>query len=208
MIRVQLPEAEPVVIAGVASWLTSHPDITIADALPDSPVDVLVAVARLVDGPFLDSLGETARRKGAVVVLALDNMPDDVLGRAEPAQVVSLLPRGSMDRDRLVAAVVAAPRQQPQHAATSAESLVAALRGELEDVRATVHHHDHPMAVLEDREVELLKLVARGWGTNEIATKLSLSHRTVVNRVQVVVRKCGALNRCEAVAQAARVGLV
>jgi hypothetical protein len=61
VVRVRLPCAEPVVIAGVESWLTSHPDITIAGAAPDSPADVYVAVARLADSFFIDSLGETAR---------------------------------------------------------------------------------------------------------------------------------------------------
>ncbi|MEV6242434.1 LuxR C-terminal-related transcriptional regulator [Lentzea sp. NPDC051838] len=189
MIRVRLPEAEPVVIAGVSDWLTSHPGITIAE---DSSADVVVAVEGLVDGIFFDSLGETARRIGAVVVLALDNMPDDALDAAARAGVVSVLPRATMDRDRLVSAVIEAPR------------LVEDLGEALDEVRATVH----PLAVLDKRDVELLSLVADGWDSREIAAKVSLSHRTVVNRVQAVVRKCGARNRVEAVAQVARAGLV
>jgi DNA-binding NarL/FixJ family response regulator len=135
-------------------------------------------------------------------VLVLDNMPDDTLGAAVRAQVVSLLPRGTMDRDRFVTAVIAAAQDRARRAETALEALV----GELDEVRATVH--DHLMTVLDDRDVELLSLIADGRGTQEIAGKLSLSHRTVVNRMQAVIKKCGAQNRCEAVAQAVRAGLL
>ncbi|MDX8141388.1 LuxR C-terminal-related transcriptional regulator [Lentzea sp. BCCO 10_0061] len=198
MIRVRLPEAEPAVIAGVAGWLTSHPDITVAADFGDCPADVYVAVAGFVDRPFLDRLGETARRIGAVVVLALDNMADDALTVAEQTRVVSLVPRATVDRDRLVAEVVTAAQGRPSAREVLAEALA--------EVRATAHHR--PMSVVRGRDLELLKLLACGWGTDEIAAELSLSHRTVVNRVQLVVKKCGAQNRCEAVAQAARAGLV
>ncbi|MDT7787376.1 MAG: hypothetical protein QOF58_5795 [Pseudonocardiales bacterium] len=190
VIRVRLPEAEPVVTAGVASWLTSHPGITIAVA--DSPADVVVAVRGLADGLFVDSLGEMARGIGAVVVLVIDYMPDEALESAVRTGVVNVLPRSTTDRDRLVTAVLEAPRE-----------LSGDLVEALDEVRSTAHHRP-----LDERDVELLGLVADGWDSHEIARKVSLSHRTVVNRVQAVVRKCGARNRCEAVANAARAGLL
>ncbi|SFR29929.1 DNA-binding response regulator, NarL/FixJ family, contains REC and HTH domains [Lentzea waywayandensis] len=194
MIRVRLPEADPVVTAGVESWLTSHPDISIAT---DSPADVFVAVEGLVDGFFFESLGETARRIGAVVVLALDNMPDEALDAAVRAGVVTVLPRKTMDRDRLVNAVITASLEL-----TGDEELWEAL----DEMRATGHHV--PVADLDAWDVQLLNLVADGWDSHEIAKKVSLSPRTVINRVQAVVQKCGARNRFEVVAQAVRAGLV
>jgi DNA-binding NarL/FixJ family response regulator len=206
VIRVRLPEADPIVVVGVANWLTSHPDIAVAPAISESPADVFVAVAGLVDKVFFGSLGETARRIGAVVVLVLDNMPDDALAAAAQAQVVSLLSRATTDRDGLVTAVIAASQDRAPGMVTGEESLVGQLGEALDEVRAAVNYH--PIAVLELRDVKLLDLVARGWNTHQIAAELSLSHRTVVNRMQAVVKKCGARNRSEAVAQAVRAGLV
>jgi len=61
---------------------------------------------------------------------------------------------------------------------------------------------------LTPREVEILRLVAAGIGTDEIATRLSLSRSTVRNHVQNILPKLGVHTRVEAVVLALKSGLV
>ena len=58
------------------------------------------------------------------------------------------------------------------------------------------------------REHEILQLMASGLGNKEIASQLQLSLHTIRNHVQNVLAKLGAHSKLEAVAIAAREGLV
>ncbi|MEU3649834.1 LuxR C-terminal-related transcriptional regulator [Lentzea sp. NPDC034063] len=201
MIRVRLPENEQIVAAGVASWLSSHPEIGFVPELCDAAADVHVAVTGLADGPFLKQLGETARRAGAVVVLALDNVADELVAEAAEARVMRLLQRATMSREVLVAAVIAAAEEHARGVIADEDSLMM----DLEELRSAVRR---PRTVLNRRDIELLNLVACGWEIREIATKNSLSQRTVLSQIQQAVKRCGARNRCEAVASTVRTGLL
>jgi DNA-binding NarL/FixJ family response regulator len=61
---------------------------------------------------------------------------------------------------------------------------------------------------LTDREVKVLKLVADGWDTAEIADDLSYSERTVKNIIHDVTSRLQLRNRSHAVAYALRQGLI
>lgn len=61
---------------------------------------------------------------------------------------------------------------------------------------------------LSPREVEVLRLVARGLSNREIGTKLVISEHTAANHVRSILRKTGCANRTEAAAYAYRRGLV
>ncbi len=59
-----------------------------------------------------------------------------------------------------------------------------------------------PMAELSDREMEILKLAARGMSNQDIATSLFLSRRTVQAHLANIFRKMDVGSRTEAVLQA------
>lgn len=61
---------------------------------------------------------------------------------------------------------------------------------------------------LTDRELEVLRELARGSQNKEIGLALSISERTVKFHVSAILAKLGAGNRTEAVARAAQLGLV
>ncbi|HEV8175200.1 MAG TPA: LuxR C-terminal-related transcriptional regulator, partial [Actinoplanes sp.] len=63
-------------------------------------------------------------------------------------------------------------------------------------------------AVLADREVEVLRLVADGLDTAEIATRLSYSQRTIKTVLHDVTTRLQLRNRSHAVAYALREGLI
>jgi len=61
---------------------------------------------------------------------------------------------------------------------------------------------------LTEREVDVLKLLADGFDTTEVATRLCYSERTVKNVVQDITRRHNLRNRTHAVAYALRQGLI
>jgi DNA-binding NarL/FixJ family response regulator len=63
-------------------------------------------------------------------------------------------------------------------------------------------------AGLTDRETKVLRLVADGFDTAEIATNLAYSERTVKNVIHDVTARLQLRNRSHAVAYALRAGLI
>jgi DNA-binding NarL/FixJ family response regulator len=61
---------------------------------------------------------------------------------------------------------------------------------------------------LEPREVSVLRLIAEGWGTEEIAKELAYSERTVKNVIFNLTTRLHLRNRAHAVAYALRAGVI
>ena len=64
------------------------------------------------------------------------------------------------------------------------------------------------MQIIEGRELEVLRLLAQGAGTREIAQSLSYSERTVKTLIQEIGRELGARSRAQAVAEGIRLGII
>jgi DNA-binding NarL/FixJ family response regulator len=73
---------------------------------------------------------------------------------------------------------------------------------------AEVNSPHPPRGGLSQREHEVLRLVAEGLPTKQIARNLSIAERTVKFHVNSILRKLGADNRAQAVALAAQRGLL
>ncbi|MGH2805253.1 MAG: response regulator transcription factor, partial [Thermoleophilaceae bacterium] len=61
---------------------------------------------------------------------------------------------------------------------------------------------------LSPRELEILRLLARGRSNREIGGDLVISEHTAANHVRSILRKTGCGNRTEAASYAFRLGLV
>jgi two-component system, NarL family, response regulator LiaR len=66
---------------------------------------------------------------------------------------------------------------------------------------------DHPEA-LSERELDVLRLLARGRANKEIARELSIAEKTVKSHVSSILGKLGVQSRTQAALYACRVGLV
>jgi DNA-binding NarL/FixJ family response regulator len=64
-----------------------------------------------------------------------------------------------------------------------------------------------PHALLSPREIEILRLVARGLENSQIAAELNISPRTAKNHLSNVLTKLGMTNRVQAAIYAVRRGL-
>lgn len=84
--------------------------------------------------------------------------------------------------------------------------------GEASDVRLVAPDPAHPPisgeAVLTPREQEVLRLLAEGSSNKEIARRLGISAHTAKFHVGQLLDKLDATGRTDAVAQAARLGVI
>lgn len=89
------------------------------------------------------------------------------------------------------------------------EQLVATVRAAAAGLRVSGIPSEGPAGgALEDRELEVLRLLATGAGTREIAASLCYSERTVKTLIQEVERELGARSRAQAVAEGIRLGII
>jgi len=68
--------------------------------------------------------------------------------------------------------------------------------------------NNNPQLVLTDRQIQVLKLMARGLPNKSIAKTLAVAEGTVKLHVAAILRAFGARNRTEAVIEATRLGWV
>jgi DNA-binding NarL/FixJ family response regulator len=74
--------------------------------------------------------------------------------------------------------------------------------------RSAVNLSSPPVSGLARREIDVLRLVAEGMDTGEIASKLSYSERTVKNVMHGLTTRLQLRNRAHAVAYALREGYI
>ena len=165
--------------AGIAA--ATHPHVAVVDLqLPDmSGVDVVTALLALEQPP-------------AVLVLSASGEPTDVLA-AVKAGATGYLTK-SATRTELLDAVAATARHEVVFSAGLAGLVLGEFRRIATGAKASQETSD---TSLTEREVEVLRLVATGLSYKQIAERLVLSHRTVQNHVQSVLRKLQLHNRVE-----------
>jgi HD-GYP domain-containing protein (c-di-GMP phosphodiesterase class II) len=107
------------------------------------------------------------------------------------------------------------PRLDPQAAARELRQEVTRGRLDAESVEAVLAAAGHrtprrrrSQAGLTAREVEVLRLLARGASNKQIAAELVITRRTAGSHVEHIYRKIGASNRAQASLFAVRSGLI
>jgi DNA-binding NarL/FixJ family response regulator len=200
---------DPISRAGVASQLRPRPEVLVLDADDLAGAIVSGATVSLV---VADRVGEPAlravralRQRGTSVVLVVVELDDAALVAAIEAGIAALVRRAEATPERLVTVIRAAAAGE---AAVPPDLLGRLLNqvGQLQ--RQVLAPRGLSFAVLADREVEVLRLVAEGLDTAEIASRLSYSQRTIKTVLHDVTARLNLRNRSHAVAYALREGLI
>ncbi len=165
--------------------------------------DVVVLDLRL---PVLDGV-DTTRRIAAehpgvrVLVLSASGEEGDVLAAIKAGATGYLVKSASS------AELIEAVRRTAAGDAVFTPGLAGLVLGEFRRMMTSPGKDDDSGPRLTERETEILRLVAKGLSSRQIAERLVLSHRTVQNHTQNVLAKLQLHNRVELARYAIERGL-
>ena len=207
MIRVLVVDDHPIVRQGLVSVLSDEDDLEVVGEA----------------GSGREAIALAARLRPDVVLLDLEMA--DIDGVDAIPQLLAAWPQLSVlvftayDTDERVLGAVRAGARGYLLKGASSEEISRGIRTVHEGgsyleprvasrLMAEVSAPRRSAQVLSDREREVLRLVADGLPTKQIALNLSISERTVKFHVNSIFHKLGADNRAQAVAVAAQRGLI
>ncbi|PRY29545.1 helix-turn-helix transcriptional regulator [Pseudosporangium ferrugineum] len=204
-VRVALQASDPLSQAGLASYLQSRPELTLLRSADRAEAKVLVVSCDRLTTEVVATLRRSAAEVGAPVVLITNEINESELLTAVECRVVAILPRVAVTADRLVHSVLAAAAG----GGVMPPNLVGELLKHIERLQRDVLAPNGLNASrLTPREVDVLRLMADGLDTNEIAGELCYSERTVKNVIYGVTHRLKLRNRSHAVAYALRTGMI
>jgi DNA-binding NarL/FixJ family response regulator len=204
-IPVAVHARDPISQAGIASQLRARPEVALAENGDAASARVAIVVADEVDDATVRTMRAVQRSGCTRVLLVATRLDDGALLSAVEAGACGMLRRAEAMPERLVGAI--------RTAAAGDGTVPPDLLGRLLDQvgrlqRQVLAPRGLTFAGLTDRETKVLRLVADGFDTAEIATNLAYSERTVKNVIHDVTARLQLRNRSHAVAYALRAGLI
>lgn len=199
-VRVAVRASDAITGVGLATYLGSHDELEMMPCAPPLNADVLVFAIETLEGAGADALRLLVRDSGVRTVLLTRSLAETELLASIACGVVSVLPLGKTSGAEMVDAVI--------NAAERTELLPPDLVDDLIDQVRRVGGSRVLAGGLAPREVDVLRLLAEGLDTAEIARELCYSERTVKNVLHALLSRMRLRNRQHAVAYALRAGLI
>jgi two-component system, NarL family, response regulator YdfI len=163
---------------------------------------VVIADLAQSDTQFFSAASDL-ERAGIGVVVLIDEPSVGWTARALQAGVRAILPRESSENE-IVSGVVAADRGlvllDPE--------ITKELASQTRTVSTASENAADSLEELTAREVEVLRLMAEGFGNKQIAARLGISDHTVKFHISSILAKLNVSSRTEAVTQGIRMGLI
>jgi len=215
MIRVLIADDEAMILAGVRAILESDSEIEVVAEAADGREAIIAAQRHRPDVavldirmPGLDGLSAAeeiiATLPGSRVVMLTTFDEDDYIERALGGGALGFLLKAADPRE-LIAGVRAVADGGAYLSPAIARRVIAPYR---EGTRTGVVEARQAVAVLTDREREVLSLLGGGASNAEIGGRLHLVEGTVKGHVSAILLKLGVRNRVEAAVLAHRSGLI
>lgn len=204
-IPVHVCSQDPISSAGVTAGLRPRPEVRLIEAPELTPACVTIVVADRMEETTACLIREVQGRGCRRIVLVAAVVSDADLFTAVELGVCGLVRRAEATPERLADTVV--------RAASGEGSLPPDLLGRLLGQVSRLQHQvlaprGLSVSGLSDREAGILRLVADGLDTREIASELIYSERTVKNVLHDITSRFHLRNRAHAVAYAMREGLI
>jgi DNA-binding NarL/FixJ family response regulator len=197
--------ADPVSQSGVCTQLRGRTEVALVDGDDPSMAHVAVVAVDEVDEEAVRAVRAIRRGGCQRVVLVSGRLDDAAVLAATEAGACGLLRRADARPDRLVTAIRAARSGD----GTVPPDLLGRLLDQVGKLqRQVLSPRGLTFSGLTEREVQVLRLVADGCDTAEIAGNLCYSERTVKNVIHDVTSRLQLRNRSHAVAYALRQGLI
>ncbi|MET0491661.1 MAG: LuxR C-terminal-related transcriptional regulator [Actinoplanes sp.] len=202
-IRVAFRTTDPLTAAGLTAFLWRQPAVVVVPDTEGDPDVLIVFTDRLTKDD-----GEDLRRSMAGgetrVLLVGAQFADLDPAMITDCHIVGVLPRRVVTRERLLRSILRAAAEE----VNLPRAQLARLLDEAESLNHTPGPPGSGAPPLIPREAEILRLIADGLGTTEIARKLQYSERTVKGILYGLTTRLNLRNRSHAVAYAIRHGLI
>lgn len=200
-IPVAVRSDDVVIHAGMTALLRQHPEI---ELLTDASLAAVhVVCPDVVDDASLADLHQMAAGGTARVVLVVGTIKEAHLLGAIECGVVSVVRRREVSAAGLLRAIKGAQNGGGQ----LPSDLLGGLLVQVGQARREQARRGVVVGPgLSAREIDVIRLLAEGFETREIALKLSYSERTVKSVLYVLSQRLQLRNRAHAVAYAARHG--
>jgi len=194
---------DPISQAGVISQLRMRPEIRVVDSIDQCVVAVLIADQ--VDEATTRELRSLRKDNHPRLMLVATSVDDAALVAAAEAGVAGLLRRCDATADNLVRTITKVASGEGEVPPDLLGRLLEQV-GRLQ--RQVLAPRGLTFAGLTPRETQVLRLVADGHDTSEIALAMCYSERTVKNVLHDLTTRLQLRNRTHAVAYAVREGLI
>ncbi len=210
-IPVYVKALDPLSQAGVMHALRHRTEVRLVDGGDLASLDasettaVALVVAEYVDEDTVQVLRMVQQHGCRRIVLVATRVDDGALMTAVEAGVSGVVRRCDATADRLVHVIQVASAGE----GSLPPDLLGRLLGQVSRLqRHVLAPHGLSRTGLSDRETQVLKLIADGKDTQEIAQELAYSERTVKNVLHDITSRLQLKNRSHAVAYALREGLI
>jgi DNA-binding NarL/FixJ family response regulator len=197
--------SDPISLAGVVSQLRARPEVRVVEELDVDRADVAVVVADQLDEDTSRVVRALGRGERPRIVLVAINIDESTLVTAAELGVCGLLRRADATADALVRSITRVAAGEGE-LPPDLMALLLQQVGRLQ--RQVLAPRGLAFSGLSPREIEVLKLVAEGHDTTEIAATMCYSERTVKNVLHDLTTRLQLRNRTHAVAYAMREGLI
>jgi DNA-binding NarL/FixJ family response regulator len=204
-IKVAVRALDPLSFAGISGLINRRPDMELIaeDRLPEA--DTYVVVAPNMSAPVMHQLRARVGTERVRIVMVLDCLGDADLLAAVEIGVVATIWRAEATPERIVQSVLIVSRG----GGDLSRDVQAKLLADVADMQRNVlAPRGLTASGLESREVDLLRLLAEGFDTAEIAERMRYSERTVKGILYGLMTRLNLRNRSHAVAYAMRAGVL
>ena len=173
-------------------------------AIAAHSVDVVLMDLRMPRFDGIWALEELQAQSSPVPVLVLTTFDDDEL----VLQALRAGARGYLLKDVTVDRLAHAVRTLEVGGTLISPSITEGLLRAVRSEAAPSPEAAAPLQALTERETDVLRMLAEGYSTREIAGLLHLAEGTVKNHISMVLQKLGARDRTSAVLRALREGIL
>ncbi|MFD1152094.1 helix-turn-helix transcriptional regulator [Saccharothrix hoggarensis] len=196
---------DPVLRAGITYQLRPRPEVEVLRPEEEPRAQVSLVVVDQVDDEAVRLLRRLRHSTSTRTGLVVGRFDQDSLQTTIDCGVTAVLRRADADADRLVATVSALAKGE----AVLPGDLLGRLLDHVNQLQRSVLDPNGPtLSTLSPREADMLRLVAEGFDTAEIAAKTAFSERTVKNVLHEVTTRLQLRNRAHAVGYVMRHGLI
>jgi DNA-binding NarL/FixJ family response regulator len=205
-VTVAVHASDPISSSGMTAQLRLNSELVVLCDTEAERAQVVVIVADEVEDAVVRAIRVVHREAGSQrVVLVVARLDDAGLLAAVEAGASGILRRSEANADKIAQTVLTTARGDG--------AVPPDLLGRLLDQVSRFQRHilaprGLSLTGFSERELDVLRLLAEGWDTSEIASKLAYSERTVKNVIHDITARRHLRNRSHAVALAVREGLI